>query len=148
FTLDQWMKQIKKDGAQVSNVKAEVYVDLADPGLTDFVRSRVQQGLGVSSAEVKTASLHAGTQCCDETPDLHFHGPGYPFQQAKPTFAEDVVVPWEGTRLLKAVQGAAAKVTRGQAVTVLARVSESPEQRQKLRSQIEDLLVKAGAERS
>ncbi|HTK29190.1 MAG TPA: hypothetical protein VL309_06550, partial [Vicinamibacterales bacterium] len=147
FTLDQWMKDIAKGGGAVSNVKAEVYVDLADPGLTAFVQQQIAQALHVQNAEVKTASLHAGTQCCDQTPDLHFHGPGYAFHQATPTFAEDVVVPWEGTRLLQAVQGAAAKVVKGQPVTVLARVSESPEQRRKLQGQIEDILTKAGADR-
>ncbi|HEX5474111.1 MAG TPA: M14 family zinc carboxypeptidase [Vicinamibacterales bacterium] len=146
FTLDDWMKSIKQAGP-ASRVSAQVYVDLADPGLTEFVRKEVQQGLGVSNALVTTASLHAGTRCCDQSPDLHFHGPDYPFHQAAPTFAEDIVIPWEGTRLIDAVQGAASKVAKGEPVTVLARVSESPEQRAKLQTQIEDLLVKAGADR-
>ncbi len=147
FTLNQWIAEIKKTG-QVSNVKAEVFADLADPQLTDFVRKQVEQGLGVSSAEVKTASVHAGTQCCDQIPDLHFHGPDYPFHQGTPTFSEDLVIPWEGTRLLQAVQGAASKVKKDQDVTVLARVSEGPEERQKLQGQLEQVLTKAGADRS
>lgn len=148
FTLDQWMKQIRQGGGRVRHVKAEVYVDLADPGLTDFVRKQLEQGLGVTDAQVKTASLHAGTQCCDQTPDLHYHGPDYPFHQGTPTFAEDLVIPWEGTRLLNAVQGAASKVSKGQDVTVLARVSEGPEERRKLQGLLEAMLVKAGADRS
>ncbi len=148
FTLGDWIRQLKETGTRVSNVKAELYVDLADPGLTNFVQQQIQQGLGVAAADVKTASLHAGTQCCDQTPALHFHGPDYPFHQATPTFAEDLVIPWEGTRLLKAIEAAVPKLTQGAAVNVLARVSESPEQRRKLQSQIESELVKAGADRN
>lgn len=148
FTLDQWMGDIKESGGRPSDVKAEVYVDLADPGLTELVRTHLQQELGVANVEVTTASLHAGTRCCDQTPDLHFHGPDYPFHQAAPTFSEDLTIPWEGTRLLTAVKQAASKVQKGAAVTVSARVSEAPDQRQKLRAEIEDLLVKAGADRN
>ena len=80
-------------------------------------------------------------------PDLHFETPGYPYHQATPTFAEDLVIPWEGTRLVKAVQGAAPKIKAGQDVRLLARVSEGLEQRQKLQKQIEDILSRAGADK-
>jgi hypothetical protein len=147
YTLAQWMKEIKEAGAGVSNVKAELYADLADPGLAAFAQKQIQQELGVSAATVKAASLRAGTQCCDKTPELHFETPGYPYQQGTPTFAEDLVIPWEGTRLLNAVQGAASKVKAGQEVKLLARVSEGLEQRQKLQTQIEEMLTKAGADK-
>jgi hypothetical protein len=147
YTLDQWMKEIKQGGA-VSNVKAELYADLADPGLGGFVQKQVQQGLGVGSVTVRAGSLRAGTQCCNQVPDLHFETPGYPYQQATPTFAEDLVIPWEGTRLMKAVSGAASKVKPGRDVTLLARVSEGLKSRQKLQAQIEETLIKAGADRS
>ena len=48
YTLAQWMKEIKQGGAGVSNVKAELYADLADPGLAAFVQKQIQQELGVS----------------------------------------------------------------------------------------------------
>ncbi len=40
YHLDRWMKEI--GGAPVKNVKAELFVDLADPHLTDFVRGQIQ----------------------------------------------------------------------------------------------------------
>jgi len=75
---------------------------------------------------VKTASLHAGTQCCLNIPDLHFRAPGVPFQQGAPTFSEDIVIPWEGKRLLDVVRRAAPKIVAGQDVRLTARVSEGP----------------------
>ena len=69
YHLDRWAGEIAHDSngaSKISNVKAEVYVELADPGLADFVRKQLQQQLKVSNVEVKTGSLHAGTQCCDE----------------------------------------------------------------------------------
>ena len=113
YTLAQWMKESSKAASRVSNVKAELYADLADPGLAAFVQKQIQQELGVSGATVKAGSLRAGTQCCDKTPELHFETPGYPYHQGTPTFAEDLVIPWEGTRLVKAVEGAASKVKAG-----------------------------------
>ena len=95
----------------------------------------MQQELGVSGATVKAGSLRAGTQCCDQVPDLHFRAPGFRFTKATPTFAEDIVIPWEGKRLLDAVRRAASKIKAGQDVKLLARVSEGPEQRQKLEAQ-------------
>ena len=146
YTLAQWMKEIKQSGP-VTNVKAEVYADLADPGLAAFVQKQIQQELGVASATVKAGSLRAGTQCCDQIPDLHFETPGYPYHQGTPTFAEDLVIPWEGTRLLNAVQGVASKVKAGQDVKLLARVSEGIDQRQKLQARIEEMLTRAGADK-
>jgi hypothetical protein len=146
YTLAQWMKEIKQSGVAISNVKAELYADLADPGLGAFVQKQLQQELGVS-ATVKAGSLRAGTQCCDQVPNLHFETPGYPYHQGTPTFAEDLVIPWEGTRLLNAVQGAASKVKAGQDVKLLARVSEGLEQRQKLQARIEEMLTKEGADK-
>ena len=96
---------------------------------------------------MKAGSLRAGTQCCDKTPELHFETPGYPYHQGTPTFAEDLVIPWEGTRLVKAVETAAAKVKAGQDVRLFARVSEGLEQRQKLQAQLEAILTKAGADK-
>jgi hypothetical protein len=141
------MKEIKRSSGAVSNVKAEVYADLVDPGLGGFVQKQIQEELGVDNVVVKAASLRAGTQCCDQNPDLHFETPGYPYHQATPTFAEDLVIPWEGTRLLKAVEGAASKVKAAQDVKVLAQVSEGFESRQKLQARIEEILTKAGADK-
>jgi Zinc carboxypeptidase len=136
YRLDKWADEIKSP----RNVEAKVYVDVADPGLKDLVRKELQDRLGVNDLKVETASLHAGTQCCEKLPALHYREPGYQFQQGAPTFQEDINIPWEGARLLKAVKDAAPKITGP--VKVLARVSEGPEVRRNLKKQIEDLLPK------
>ncbi len=146
YHLDHWMKEINA-GAVVSNVKAEVYVELADPGLAAFIQQRVQSEMKIPSVEVKTGSLHAGTQCCEKDPTLHFEQPGFPFHQAAPTFVEDFVIPWEGNRLLDAVKKVAAQVKPKQSMRLVARVSEGPEERAKLQTQIENILAAAGADR-
>ncbi len=137
YQLDRWMRAI---GEGARDVSAELYVDVADPGLADFARKQWK------GATVKTGSLHAGTQCCDKDPLLHYRAPNVPFHQAAPTFTEDVVVPWEGRRLTDAVRRAAAKITPGQDVNLVARVSEGPEERRKLTAEIKDILAKAGAD--
>ena len=150
YHLERWMKQINETSggnAAVNDVKAEVYVDLADPGLADFVRQTIEQQLHVSGADVETGSLHAGTQCCDANPALHYQGPLIPFHQATPTFSEDLVIPWEGNRLLHAVESAARKIQPSLPVTLVARVSEGPEERQKLGAAIEGIFMRAGVPR-
>jgi hypothetical protein len=142
YHLDRWMAGIDCTG--ISKVKAEVYVDVADPKLGEFVKDRVEETLH-TTANITVASLRAGTRCCAKDPDLHFRAPGVPFQQAAPTFVEDIVIPWEGRRLVEAVRGAASKIAAGQDLKLVARVSEGPQQRRKLEAELRDLLVKAGA---
>lgn len=147
YRLDKWMDEIKRTATgPVRDVTAKVFVEVADPGLKNLVRNQVQSRLGIGSAQVETGSLHAGTQCCEHNPSLHYQDPAIPFQPAKPTFVEDLVIPWEGTRLLKAVRDALPRFQSGAPVTLVARVSEGPEQRQKLKKQLVDLLngAKAG----
>ncbi len=143
YLLNRWMDGIDCTG--ISNVKAELYVDLADRKLAGFVKDAVEEHLH-TTADVKAASLRAGTQCCAKLPELHYHGPDVQFQQAAPGFTEDVVIPWEGRRLVEAVKRASAKLAAGQDVKVVARVSEGPEQRRKLQAQIQEMLTKAGAD--
>ena len=140
YHLDRWMGEVRQAGFK--EVKAEVYIDIADPGLAGFVR----QQLRVADAQVVAASLHAGTRCCAKDPDLHYRAPGIPFQQAAPTFTEDITIPWEGKRLVDAVRRAAAKLTPGQDVKLVARVSEGPEERRKLTAELRDILTHAGAD--
>ena len=144
YHLDRWMKEI--GSAPVKNVKAELFVDVADPHLADFVRGRIQDRLHPAGLEVQTGSLHAGTQCCEAAPGVHFKSPQEPFHQGTPTFTEDLVIPWEGTRLIHSVQSVSSRLKRGGEVSLLARVSEGPEQRRKLTSQLEDILKHAGAD--
>ena len=145
YHLEQWMKQIGQAG-NIKNVKAELFVDLADPRLTDLLRREIQRELQVSNADVVTSSLHAGTKCCDKNPDLHYQNPAYPFHQAAPTFNEDMVIVWEGKRLVQAVKDASSGIRRGQSAKLLARVSEGPDQRRKLQTQLQELLTRAGAD--
>ncbi len=128
----------------VHDVKAEVYVDVADPQLESLVRKQVQAQLHVADAEIKVGSLHAGTQCCAQDPELHYEQPGYEFHQGAPAFEEDVIIPWEGTRLLNLVRDALHDVKRDQTVTLVARVSEGPEVRQKLQTQLTEMLTQHG----
>ena len=150
YHLNRWEKEINQKSSGVHaarDVEAEVYLDVADPGLRDFVRRALEQSLDVSHAVVKTGSLHAGTQCCDANPDLHYQSPGFPFHQGTPTWREDLVIPWEGKRLLRAVEGASPQLRAGPPVTLIARVSESPQEREKLTAQIDNILARAGVRR-
>ena len=144
YHLERWMKEIGT--APVKNVKAELFVDLTDPHLTDFVRGQIQDRLHPEGLEVVTNSLRAGTQCCERQPGVHYQEAEQAFHTSAPTFTEDLVIPWEGTRLLQAVQGVSSRVRRGGDVKLVARVSEGPEQRRKLQTQIGDLLKHAGAD--
>jgi hypothetical protein len=140
YRLDKWMEEIS---GPVHDVKASVYVDIADAGLKDIIEKEVRARLN-AAVKVETGSLHAGTQCCEKTPSLHYQAPGYTFHQGMPTFQEDLTIPWEGTRLLKAVKDAVPKLKPQQPVKILARVSEGPEQRQKLKQQIVAILNQNG----
>jgi hypothetical protein len=144
YHLDRWMQSIQNT-AGLKDVKAEVYTDLADPKLADFVRQNIEERLH-AHADVIASSLHAGTACCAKDPALHFDAPGYRFHQAAPTFTEDITIPWEGKRLVEAVRRGSAQIAAGDEVKVVARVSEGPEQRRKLQSDLRDLLTKAGAD--
>jgi len=144
YQLDRWMTAAGADpGAK--DVKAEVYTDIADAKLADFVRNQIQQRWHVAPV-VTAASLRAGTACCAANPDLHYGAPGYTFHPAPPTFSEDIVIPWEGRRAEDAVRRAAAKITAGQDVDLEVRVSEGPDQRRKLEAEFRDILTKAGAD--
>ncbi len=137
YRLDKWAEEIKSP----RNVSAKVFVEIADPALKETIRKELQSKFGVNDVAVETASLHAGTQCCEKLPALHYREPGYQFHQGTPAFQEDVVIPWEGARLIKAVKDALQKIS-GPA-KVLARVSEGPEVRRDLKKQIEALLPKS-----
>jgi hypothetical protein len=146
YLLDRWLKKVSAggDAARLKDVKAEVYADLADPGLSDFIHQEIQRQWHVAAADVIAASLRAGTRCCDKAPDLHYQGPMY--HQATPTFTEDIVIPWEGRRLLDAVRRASSGIAPGQEVRLVARVSEGPAERRKLEDQLRDILTHAGAD--
>jgi hypothetical protein len=132
YHLDRWKSAL----AGATGVRAEIYVDVADPHLEAVVRQ------AVPGAAVRVASLRAGTRCCD---DLHFRAPGVSFHQAAPTFTEDIAIPWEGRRLLDGVRRAAVKLPPGQPVRLTARVSEGPEERRKLASQLQLMLGKSAS---
>jgi len=139
YRLGKWAEEVKAAGAP-RDVEARLFVDVADKGLETLFRSEVQRQLGVASAKVEVASLRAGTQCCDKVPNLHYDQPGYVFKQTKPTFEENLTIPWEGTRLINAIKGSLPKLKAGEPVRVVARVSEGPETRQKLKTQIAGML--------
>jgi Zinc carboxypeptidase len=135
YHLERWAKEIG-DGAK--EVKAEIYVDVAEPKLADVARQSLPSG-----STVKAASLHAGTRCCE---DFHFRASGADFQKQAPTFTEDIVIPWEGKRLVDSVRAASSKLRRGQEVKLHALVSEGPDQRRKLEAQLKEMLARAGAD--
>ncbi|HML17434.1 MAG TPA: M14 family zinc carboxypeptidase [Bryobacteraceae bacterium] len=141
YRIDNWAESIPS----ARDVEARVFVDVADPGLKDLIRAELKKKFGASDAKVEVASLHAGTQCCEKLPALHYREPGYTFHQGKPAFVEDLVIPWEGTRLLNAVKGALPKLKPGEPLKMVARVSEGPEERKKLTQQVAAMLPKASA---
>jgi hypothetical protein len=143
YHLDRWMKAVPADG--VRDVTAEIYADIADARLADFVRRHIQDQWH-AAAQVTAASLRAGTRCCAANPALHYRAPLVPFRQAAPTFTEDILIPWEGHRLEEAVRVAASRIAAGQEVKLISRVSEGPDQRRKLQAQLKDILLKAGAD--
>ncbi len=147
FHLDRWISELAKDNPnRLASVAAEVDTDEDDPQLAAFIRSQIENRLHPEHIEVKTGNLHAGKKCCDADPPLHYTSQTTPFKQAEPTFAEDLVIPWEGRRLMEAVEKVTRGIKTGEAVTLEARVSESPKVRTKLRDQLLDTLKTAGAD--
>ena len=104
-------------------------MDVAEPGLAGLLRSQAETRLRATGVKVDVRSLHAGTQCCTSLPALHYQEPGYTYRQGTPAVQEDIVIPWEGKRLLDAVKTSLPKLKPGAPVKLLARVSEGPEQR-------------------
>ncbi len=143
YHLEQWTKTPAPAG--IKDVKAEIYGDVLDPRFGEFVRGQIQERWH-TPLQVTAASLRAGTRCCDRNPALHYRAPQVPFQQAAPTFTEDVVIPWEGKRLVESVRVAAPLIAAGQDVKLIARVSEGPDQRRKLQALLKDILTKAGVD--
>jgi Zinc carboxypeptidase len=136
YHLSKWAPELR----DAKEVQARVFVDVAEPGLKELVH----QALGRDAA-IEVASLHAGTQCCEKLPALHYREPGYAFHQGTPAFSEDIVIPWEGSRLISAVKSALPKLSAGP-VRIVARVSEGPEVRARLKRQIEGMVPKASVE--
>ncbi len=132
YRLSKWSDELK----DAHDVEAKIFVDIAEPGLKDLVQTALKH-----DANIEVASLHAGTQCCEKLPALHYREPGYQYHQGTPAFVEDIVIPWEGTRLINAVKKAHFKP--GVPVKLVARVSEGPEVRLKLKKQIEAMLPKS-----
>jgi len=147
YHLDSWAADVAATakGKSISSMRAEIDVDEADPKLKQFVRDQLSLKLKATNIEVVTGTLHAGTKCCDNDPPLHNNSSLIPFQQHEPTFAEDLTIPWEGKRLMDAVQAASSKIDKQSGIVLEARVSEGPEMRSKLRDQIIALLKSAGA---
>ena len=58
YRLDKWMEEIS---GPVHDVKASVYVDIADTGLKSVIEKDVSERLK-TSVKIETGSLHAGTQ--------------------------------------------------------------------------------------
>ena len=145
YHLKKWTDEINRDSpGGVHDVKAEVYVDVAGEHLNDFVQKQLRSSLKTNTVEVKAASLHAGTQCCSEDPELHYEQPGVTFHQGTPTFTQDIAIPWEGTRLINLVENALHDVKPGRPVKLTARVSEGPQVRQQLQTQLTSLLTQHG----
>ena len=64
------------------------------------------------SATPRNFTLYGGTAIAlatsvdlDKLPVLHYDQPGYVFKQTKPTFEENLTIPWEGTRLIEEAGG-------------------------------------------
>jgi hypothetical protein len=146
YDLDQWTTELAASKKHLASVTAEVDVDEADPKLKQFVYDQIEARLHPEHLEVKTGSLHAGTKCCDNAPDLHNDSLIIPFKQAQPTFRQDFTIPWEGKRLYDAVSKSIAAMPKGQPVELETRVSEGPEERIKIKLHLIDMLKAGGAD--
>ncbi|WP_035358808.1 hypothetical protein, partial [Edaphobacter aggregans] len=149
YHLDQWSAKIAKDHpGGFSSVRAEIDVDLADPGLKAFARKMLAERLHASSLEVVTGNLHAGVKCCDREVPQHLKTDVIPFKQGAPTFSEDLTFPWEGKRMQDVAKKLIAQLPAGQEVVVQAGVSESPQQRLLLAEQLRSILKSANVKLS
>ena len=146
YHLDRWLDELTASGKDkhLYSLTAEVYADESDPRLSDFVRKHIASRLHVDHLDVHTGSLHAGLKCCASEPPLHRDSDVIPFEQGKAAITEDLVIPWEGTRLLEAVRKASTGITTGGDVEVEARVSESPEERARLTQQVATIFQNKG----
>ena len=145
YHLDQWTAKLAKEHPTgLTEVRAEVDVDEVDPKLNGFIKAMLAERLHTGSIDVVTGGKHAGIKCCDGDVPVHLQSEVSPFQQATPTFAEDLTFEWEGKRMLAAAQKLAAKIPAGQALLVQAGVSESPAQRKALTEQLRSTLSAAG----
>lgn len=147
YQLNRWLDDLKQtsQGKKLDTVTVEVAVDEADPGLKAYLEKMIAARVPAEHVEVKTASLHAGLKCCSADPPLYRDSEIVPFHEATPTIAEDIVIPWEGKRLIDAVQSAAKGLPADRDVVLEGRVSESPEMRAKLEEQISAILQQGGA---
>lgn len=147
YHLDRWLDELAKAqaGKPLASVTAEIDADEVDPGVQAFVERELAARLHATHVEVKIGSLHAGLKCCAADPPLARTSDVVSFHPTKPTIEEDLVIPWEGRRLLDAVRSGAGTIGTSDEVALEARVSEGAAERAKLTDQLRDLLVKAGA---
>lgn len=145
YHLEQWLKQADANKSKPASINATVYVDKADPKLSSFITSYLEQQAPGTKVQVHVGSLHAGLKCCSHDPDLHYVSRLHPFVQTPPTFKDDFTIPWEGRRLIEKVRNAASQIVRGQPVSLRAEVSEGPAERLTLKEQLEKILILAGA---
>lgn len=122
--LEQIAADLVAQRKVVSAVDATVHLDTADPAVDAFLSGRLTAMLGGAKVSVRTQAITAPTPVIDES----------------------IEVPWEvddfWTRLRAEVLP---KVTSGAAVTLEARLSESPEYRAKLTQEVTAALTNAGA---
>ena len=144
YHLDQWSAEIAKEHpGNLARVRAEIDVDQADPALQNFAKQLLVQRLHADQIEVVTGNLHAGIKCCDGNVPQHLQSDVMPFKQASPTFAEDVVLEWEGKRLIAAATKAVPAMPSSH-IVLQAGVSEGPEERSKLAAQLKAVLAAGG----
>jgi hypothetical protein len=147
YLLNRWLNELKQveAGKKLDTITAEIAVDEADPALKSYVEKLIASRVTAAHINVQTGSLHAGLKCCEADPQQHRDSQVVPFHQATPTIAEDITIPWEGTRLLDVVRGSAHHLAPDQEISLEARVSESPEERKALENKVRNILVQAGA---
>jgi Zinc carboxypeptidase len=125
--LEQIAADLAAQRKSVSAFDATVYLDEADPAVDAFLASQVSAILGGAKATVKTQAITAPTPVVDET----------------------IEVPWEVDDFRARFKAdILPKVTPGSTVTLEVRLSESPEFRQTLASDVRADLTKAGAARA
>src|SRR5262249_8280596 len=121
-------KDAKDESAKpIESIDAKLFVEAVDPKLTQFVTDRIKTALGGAAAPPVKVTSQAMTDPVT-------------------VFEEKIDVPWEVEEFRqKLASEVLPKVEAGSKVDLEARLSESPELRQKIAEETRAALAKAGA---
>lgn len=122
--LEQIVADLRAQNKSVTSFDATLSLEAADPGLDSYLTKQLEAGVKGAKVSVHSRAITAPTAVLDET----------------------LEVPWEVDEFWTRVRAEVLpRITAGAAVTIEARLSESPEYRHTLAGQVTAELIKAGA---